>query len=809
MKNDLRFALRQIAAHRWFSLAVVVTLALGIGINTTVFTLVNAVLFKPVPLPGGERLVTVTARSLTDPKQGLRISFPDFRDYRAQQRVFDGLEAAGSSRAVLSEDGSPPEQYDLGRVSAGLFGLVRTPPLLGRGFNPEDEKPGAPGVVLISHEVWQQRYGGAAGVVGRTVRLNGLPATIVGVMPAGFHFPAVENVWVPLVPNADMERRANRWLMLFALLKPGVSVARADGELAVIGARLAREYPDSDKDIGPRVLTFRDTFNGDQIRTVFLTMLGAVGFVLLIACANVANMMLSRAVARRREFSLRAALGASRWRLVRQLLVECILLSSLGGLLGLGLSALGVHAFDVATQPQSVGKPYWIVFTMDYRAYAYFAAVSVLSGVIFGLIPALRASRVDLNTTLKDDTAGAGSHRGGRLTAALVVLQFALTMVLLAGAGIMVRSFLALQTMNAFIPADRILTARIQLPDSPGERYVDAPARRQFFDRLMPGLTALPGVSHAAAGSFLPGEGAGTHGIELEGRPNPDPKRPPRAAYLVQTPDYLATIGLPILLGRGFDERDGEAGREAAVVTREFAARYWPDQPAVGRRFRYVDDATPGPWITVIGVCADIVQDARNPDAPPLIYIPYRQEPWAWMALFLRTSADPAALVGPVRAAVQQVDADLPLFQVAALPGALEHQWWILRVFGTLFLTFAAIGLAMASVGIYAVVAQSTARRTREIGIRMALGATAGRIARLVLARGLTQLLLGLGLGLAGAWGAMRVMAQGRLVFRVSPEDPAVFVAITALLLATGLLACWLPARRAARLAPTEALRSE
>ena len=809
MLNDFRFALRQIAAHRWFSLAVIVTLALGIGINTTVFTLVNAVLFKPVPLPGGERLITVAGQSAANPGRGFNLSYPDYRDYRAQNRSLEGLEAVGISRAVLSGDGSPPEQYELGRVSAGLFGLLRTPPALGRGFTPDDEKPGAPGVALISHQVWQERYAGDPAVIGRAVRVNGLPATIIGVMPAEFHFPAVESVWVPLVPNPDMERRANRWLLLFGLRKPGISVAQVDADLAVVSSRLAREYPDADRDVRPFVRTFRDTYNGDQIRLIFLTMLGAVGFVLLIACANVANMMLSRAVGRRREFSVRAALGASRWRIARQLLLESVLLSSAGGLLGLGLAAFGVHAFDVATRGEAIGKPYWIVFTMDWRTGVYFAAISVLSGVVFGLVPALRASRADLHTALKDDTPGSGSHRGNRLTGALVVLQFALTMVLLAAAGTMVRSFFVLQSLNSFVPAERILTARIQLPDSQGERYVEAMARRRFVERLEPRLAALPGVSHAAVVSFLPGQGAGTHGIEIDGRPNADPKKPPRASYVVATRDYLPTIGLPILVGRGFAETDGDPDREAAVVTRAFAGRYWPDQPAVGRRFRYVDGDQPGPWITVVGVCADLDQSAQNPDAPPLIFIPYRQEPWGWTAVVVRTAANPAALTGPLRAAVQQVDPDLPLFEVATLPGALERQWWFLRVFGTLFLTFAVIGLLMASVGIYAVVAQSTARRTREIGIRMALGATAGRIARLVLGRGLTQLLVGLGLGLAGAWGATRLMAQGRLLLRISPDDPVVFIAITALLLGIGLFACWLPARRAARLAPTEALRSE
>jgi predicted permease len=809
MMNDLRFALRTLWGHRWFSAAIIVTLALGIGVNTTVFTLVNAVLFKPVPVPGGERIVAIDDQRGRDARDHLRVSYPEFQDYRSENHTLEGLEAVGGGHAVISEHGNPPEEFEMARISPGLFGLLHTPPVLGRGFSPDDGKPGAPLVALISDRVWQRRYGGDPGVIGRAVRINSLPATIVGVMPAGFNFPAVENVWVPLVPDADSEKRSNRGLQLVGILRPGIAIEQAEADLAVIGQRLARAYPDSNRDVGPSVRTFHDAFNGGPIRLVFLMMLGAVGFVLLIACANVANMMLSRAVVRRRELSLRVALGASRWRIVRQLLTECVLLSCLGGALGLGLSAFGVHAFDLATQPDSVGKPYWVIFSMDYVACAYFAVISVLSGIVFGLIPALRASRVDLNTALKDDSRSAGSLRGGRLTGALVVLQFTLTVVLLAGAGEMMRSFFAAGSLNPFVPAERIFTARLQLPEGKGERYAEPAARRQFIERLEPLLAALPGVARASAASWLPAEGAAQDPIEIEGRPNPDPKQLPRISFVVQTPDYLPTIGLPILLGRGFAADDGAPGKEAAVVTREFAAHFWPNEPAIGRRFRFMRDNQPGPWTTVIGVCANIVQNLRDSDSPPLAYLPHRQEPWGWMALLLRTTSDPATLAGPLRAAVQQVDPDLPVQTAAPLPDALERQRWFLRVFGTVFLVFALIGLAMASVGIYAVVAQATAQRTREIGIRMALGATAAGIVRLVLGRGLVQLGLGLVLGLAGGFGATHLLSRGGLLLQTSPNDPLVFSGVAILLLAVGVFACLLPARKASRIAPTEALRSE
>ncbi|HUG09691.1 MAG TPA: ABC transporter permease [Opitutaceae bacterium] len=806
MLNDLRFAFRMIAGHRWFSAAVIVTLALGIGINTTVFTLVNAVLFKPVPIPGGERLVTVMNQDPTDPRRFRGISWPDYLELKQENRTFAGLEAVAFHESVFSEPGIPPERIRGAQVTSGLFNLIQTPPAMGRGFAEADGRAGAEIVVLLGNKVWKNRYSGDPGVVGRAVRLNGKPALIVGVMPEGFHFPNNEDYWMPLVPDADLELRTNRRLTLFGILHPGVTVEEAGADLHVISGRLTEEFPDTNKNALALVRTFHDTYNDGPIRAVFLMMLGAVVFVLLIACANVANMMLSRAVARSREIAVRTAMGASRWQIVRQLLVESVLLSSLGGALGLGFSALGVHAFDLATQ--DVGKPYWIHFDMDWRAFSYFAVLSVLSGIVFGLVPALRASRVDLNHAMKEGTPGGGSSRGG-LAGALVVLQFALTVVLLAGAGMMMRSFFAVQEVNSFVRAENILTARIQLPDGKGEAYDTPLARQQFYEKLLPNLRAIPGVAEVAAVNHLPGLGAGDRKLEFDGRENPDPKNPPLGSMIIETPNYLDAVGLPLLQGRGFNETDGEEGREVAIVSRSFAAKYWPEGDAVGHTFRNLDNETPGPWMTVIGVCADIVQDMQNPDNSPVYHVPYRQQSWAWMGLMIRTTSDPATLAGAVRAAVQELDQDLPLYEVRTLTAALERQRWFLVVFGSLFLCFALAGLLMASVGIYAVVAQATSRRTREIGIRMALGATAARIARLVLSRGLVQLGIGLVIGLTGAFGATHLMANSGLSLQVSPNDPVLFISITAVLVAIGLFACWLPARRAARIAPTEALRTE
>jgi putative ABC transport system permease protein len=802
MTQDVRFAWRMIRSHRWFSAAVIATLALGIGLNTMVFTLIYAALLKPVPVPGGERLVAIRNRNLTQTDSGMRVSYPDFRDYRASASSFEALEAASQESAAVSEQGNPPQNFSMDRVSSGMFEMLHTPPILGRGFGPADEKPGAPPVLLLGYGVWKDRYSSSPTVIGRVVRVNTKPATIIGVMPEGFKFPENQDMWMALVPTPELEIRSNRPLQIFGILKPGIPITQAGVELEGIARRLASAYAATNKDIGVRVETFQERYNGGNIRIVFLLMLAAVGFVLLIACANVANMMLSRALGRQREISVRAALGASRWQLVRQLLIESMMLSVLGGLLGLALAALGVHFFALATQ--DVGKPYWVQFTMEYAVFGYFAGLCILSGLLFGLVPALRSSRADLNTALKDGTRSAGTQRGGTLAGMLVVFQFALTLVLLTGAGVFVRSFLAHQSLNRQLPTDQLLTGRVNLPK---ERYASPDDRLHFFEKLLPGLRAIPGVTQVAIGSDLPGMGAGGRRIEIEHAPPQDQAHRPSAAVVVQFPGYFAAINLPILLGRDFNDTDGAPGHQAAVVTKEFAEHYWPNQEVLGKRFRLYGKEKPGDWTTVIGVSADIVQQADDAAPNPLLFLPYRQERYDSMALLVRTTANPTAATSAVRALMQNIDQDLPLYNVRTLAAAVEKQQWYLRLFGTLFGVFAMIALLMASVGIYAVIAQATSSRTQEIGVRMALGATASNILRLVLARGTKQLIAGLVLGLAAAFPAARFIAT--LPLRVSQSDPAILVTVSLILTTVGLFACWLPARRAAALNPIKAIRYE
>jgi predicted permease len=800
MAQDLRFALRMILSHRLFSGAVVATLALGIGLNTMVFTLVNAALFKPVPVPGGSQLVVLLDRNLKQSNDNaMRVSYADFRDYRAQTRSLAALEAGTQDSAVLSETGIAPESYRMGQVTPGIFDMLQMRPVLGRGFLPGDDAPGAQPAVLIGYSIWKERYASSPGVLGRQVRVNEKPATIIGVMPRGFRFPATLDMWMPLVPTPDLEKRTSRSLILFGMLKPGVGVMQANVEMNGIARRLAAQYPE-DKDIGISVDTFQQRYNGGNIRLIFLLMLAAVGFVLLIACANVANMMLSRAMLRQREMSIRTALGATRWRVARQLLVESVLLSTLGGALGLVLAWLGVHWFDLSTQ--NVGKPYWVEFTMNYAVFGYFAALCIFSGLLFGTAPALRFSRVDVNEVLKDGARSAGKFRGGKLAGVLVVFQFALTLVLLTGAGVLVHSLMRALAANQEVPGEQISSARIDFPEA---HYKDADTRQRFYDQLLPRVKALPGVTHVALTSNLPGLGAASREIEVEHAPSVDPAHRPSVSFVVQSPGYLNAINLPLLLGRDFNETDGTANHKAAILTRECAERFWPAQSAIGKRFRLYDENNkPGDWITVVGVSANIVQELNEKSPNPLMFIPLRQEGWNGMALLIRSDSNP---IPALRSAVQNLDQDLPLHDVYTLPEAIQHDEWFLHLFGKIFSGFAFIALLMAAVGIYAVLAQATNSRTQEIGVRMALGASTNNIMVLVMRRGVWQIVAGLAIGLAAALPAARAMAS--LPIGVSSSDPVVFIIVGTLLAIVGLLACWIPARRAAGLDPVKAIRYE
>lgn len=792
---DLRLALRMILTHRWFSAAIIATLALGIGLNTMVFTLVNAVLFKPVPVPGGDRLVSIA--NLSPAENNLSVSYADFQAYRDQAGGFESVEGTIDNAGILSEEGKAPEQYPLARATAGIFSMVHAKALLGRAFLPTDDQPGAPPVLVIGYNIWQERYAGLPDVIGRQVRINEEPATIIGVMPKGFRFPNNIDLWMPLIPTPSLVTRSSRTLHVWAILKPGITPRQASAELSGVAGRLSDQFPE-DKGLGVNVLTLQQRSNGG-IRIAFLLMLGAVGFVLLIACADVANMMLSRSLSRQREMSIRAALGASRWRVVKQMLIESVVLSTIGGMLGLGLAAGGVHWFDLST---SVIRPYWIQFTMNFSVFGYFAALCILSGLLFGVAPALRSSEFNHIGALKEGAHNISRNRGGWLSGGLVVFQIALTLVLLTGAGLFIRSFLQSLSINPFVPARELTTARLQLPES---RYKDAEARQQFFDQLLIRLRTIPGVSHAAITSDAPGLGAGEQQIELEHRPIEDPTKRPRIWLVAASPGYFNAINLPLLQGRSFNELDGAAHHEVAILTRAAANRFWPGQSPIGQRFRLTDDRNKtSNWITVAGISADLVQDVQEDNPKPLLFVPYRQEGWNNMALLVDSAADPLA---SMRKAVQSLDSQLPLTDPSRLEAAIEFRAWFYRVFGRIFLGFALIAMLMAAVGLYAVIAQATSSRTREIGVRMALGATMRNILLLVMKRGLWQITVGLFLGLSAALPVAHLMDSQLLGY--SRSDPIIILCVVFMLASVGVFACWLPAQRAIALDPVKAIRYE
>ena len=810
MLQDLRAAIRAIVKDRWLAAAAIVALALGIGVNATVFTLVNAVLIRGLPFPDSANLYVLGTMALKPGAQAdiNPVSYQELQDWRAQATAFVDMAAFSQMSYNIADDRALPEQASGAWVSENLFRVLGQQPLLGRDFRPADGTAGAERVVILGNAIWKNRYGADPNVLGKGIRLNGDPAVIVGVMPPGVKFPTRAELWTPIIPGAATAKRESRAYSVAGRIKPGVGRAAAQTELTGIAARLAAAYPDTNKDVGATLQTFNERFNGGEIRTVFLALQGAVGFVLLIACANVANLQLSRAIHRAREVAVRTALGASRWRIIRQLLVESVLLGLAGGALGLLIAIGGVRMFDAAVA--DVGKPYWIVFTMDYAVFGFLAVLCVVTGIIFGIAPALQISKTNVNELLKEGGRGnAGSRRTRWLTSSMVVVELALTLILLVGAGLMVRSFLQLYTAESGLVSENLMTMRMNLPSG---KYPTAEKRMAFYEQLMPRLEALAGADVVALATSIPGFGPPRQRIEIDGTPPPQTweERPEAGAIAISASFFRAT-GIEIVRGREFTDKDGTPGSEAMIVDQKLAAKLFGSGDPIGRRVRFpvrtpAAGAAPPAWRTVVGI-SRTVEDLPEPGATPApgtAFTPYRQLPPTGAALLVRSRLDPGAMMNAVRREVAAVDPDQPVFTVQTLEQMQAQATWPYRIFGTLFAVFALIALVLSAVGLYAVMAYAVTQRTQEIGVRMALGAGSRQVSWLILRRGLVQLGIGLGLGLAGAYALSQVLAE---IVAVSPTDPLTFISITVLLAAVALAACLIPARRATRVDPLVALR--
>jgi putative ABC transport system permease protein len=800
--QDLQYGFRMLVKNPGFTIVAVLALALGIGANSAIFSVVNTVLLRPLPYKNPDQLMMVW-------EEAAHFGFPrntpspaNFLDWRAQNTVFQAMAAMAPSSFNLTGNGEP-ERFDGRRVSADLFPLLGVEPQLGRVFLPEEDRPGRGRAVIVSYGLWQRRFAADPGIIGKPLTLNGESYTVVGVMPRGFQLPSFKDqLWVPLAfDSKEAASRGNHYLEVIARLKPGSGIKQARAEMDAIALRLQQQYPEDNTRIGVTLVPLHEQIVGD-VKPALLLLLGAVGFVLLIACANVANLLLARAAVRQKEIALRLALGAGRSRLTRQFLAESLLLAALGGGFGLLLALLGLDLLKVFI-PDTISQAQAI--SIDARVLIFTVLVSLVTGVIFGLAPATQVSNLNLNVTLKEGgrDSSAGS-RGNRMRNVLVVVEVAVSFVLLIGAGLLINSFIHLRNLDPGFRADHLLAMKVQLPEL---KYPDQAQRSAFYTELTRRVQTLPGVRSTAVASNLPLTYDGDSIlISIEGRADPPPDQRRDVVTRVVGPHYFETMGIPLVQGREFTEKDKEASVWGAVISEMTARYFWPGENPIGKRLKPGTSSSTSHWREVIGVVRDVRQNDLVADPKLQMYLTYEQADWfAPNALVVRTSVDPLSLGPAVRRTVWEIDKDQSVSDIRSMAGivseALARQRFSMLLLGV----FAALALVLAAVGIYGVMSYSVAQRTREIGIRMALGAQKSDVLKMTIRQGLQLVVVGVVIGLAAAFVLTRVMSS--LLFRVSATDPTTFVAIPLLLMSVALLASYIPALRSMKIDPVVALR--
>jgi predicted permease len=795
--QDVRYAFRALVNNPGFTIVAIVALALGIGANTTIYTVVGSALAFNMGVNHIERLVVITATdaSRRDP---FSKSYADYLDFRGEVKSIQSLAAYRFVPVNVSDSNGLPEHYYCVQMSANGFKVAGTKPVLGRDFTPDDERTDGTPVVMLSYRIWQNRYGKDPSILGKTIRVDEVPRTVIGVMPAKMQFPEDTDLWTPLLPDL-MAGRSARNVMLFGRLADGVKLPSARAEMDTIAYRLEARAPESYKGLIADVRPFLDIIGVYSARRLLIAVMFAVGFVLLIACADVANLLLARAAARARETSIRIAIGAGRSRIIRQLLIESVLLSSVAGLFGWLVALASLRWFDVATSKSP--RPSWIDFSMNLHVFVYLAAISIGAGILFGLAPAFRLAKVDVNGAVKDGGHGAaGGRHGQRLATLLVVFEMVLCIVLLAGAGITIRSSINTYSTPIGVNTSNVLTMHINLPEAKYPRVND---QVSFHRSLKTKLESLPGVEVVSLASMLPTAGMFYFQYDLEGRPPADPGHQPGTAALVVGADYFRVMQVRTRRGREFNESDGITGAPAVVVNQSFAAKAWPGEDPIGKHLRLRQS-----WLTVIGIVPDILQGFQNnQERGPIIYLPYASDPQRMMFIVARTAVPPSTLAEAFRREVQSLDENMAVYDVRTLEGRIAMSRLNVSSWGIIFTIFAGVALVLASVGLYAVVAHSVSQRTREIGVRMALGGTRRDIIALVFAQGMRRIAIGLAVGLP--LGFAVTFALRAALFGVAPGDPVTLVAAALVLILAGVLGCALPARRAIRVDPIVALRCD